>query len=817
LFEAPEVFVMPPVFAQLQSQFVEPRPVTDRVQRLRDEYFTYRPVICLERALSYTRSYRETGGLAVALRRAYAFRRVCEEKSVTILDDELIVGMPAGQPRAGVFCPEISWGWLEDELDTIATREQDPYGITEDQKATFREEIAPYWRGHSMEEYFLANLPEDTRAIAVETGIIDVEIKSQSGPGEFSPGYANILLKKGLKGVAASASESLAGLDPADPGDYGKIDFLESVLIVVEGAHRLAERYADEADRLAEGADGERAAELRHIAEVCRRVPFEPPATFHEALQSIWFGQVLLFIEENAPSYSPGRMDQYLNEFLKRDLGEGRLTALEAQELIECFWIKTAGMTWLLNENCSKYFAGYMPFQNINVGGRTPTGDDGTNDLSYMMVQASMDLRLFQPSLSAFIHDGTPPEFLRHICKLVRLGTGFPALHGEATTIEMMRNKGVAEDELMEYCMVGCVEPNIHGKMSQWSDGGHYNFGAAVQLALDDGISWQDGRRLGAPTGPTESIESFDALKDAVKAQLSHFIEHIARANMIIQVGHSLYLPKPFSSALVEGCVESGRDMADGGAKYNAGPAFIGTGIADLADSLTAVRHLVFEDHELTLPELADVLRADFEGHEDIRQMLVTRAPKYGNDIDEVDDLAREFSDYVADVIDGYTGFTGSRIINGLYPVSSHVPHGRVVGALPSGRRAWKPLADGCSACHGQDTVGPTAVVKSVAKIDHARHTAGTLLNIKLNPELLTEDRDLDNLAALIKSFFLLGGYHIQFNVVTGDTLRAAQADPDEYRGLLVRVAGYSAYFTDLCREMQDDIIDRTEHCTWGA
>lgn len=794
-----------------------PQPVTNRVHRLREAYFTYRPAVCLERALAYTRSYRETEGLAVPLRRAYAFRRACEEKSVTILNDELIVGMPAFQPRAGVFCPEIAWQWLEDELDTIATREQDPYAITEEQKELFRAEIAPYWRGRSMEEYFLANLPEATRSIAVETGIIDVEIKSQSGPGEFSPGYANILLKRGLSGVAADAREKLAALDPAKPEDYGKIDFLESVLIVIEGARLLAERYADEAERLAQSAEPSRAAELRAIAAICRRVPLELPRTFHEALQSIWFGQVLLFIEENAPSYSPGRLDQYVHEYFRRDLEEGRLTALQAQELIECLWIKTAGMTWLLNENCAKYFAGYMAYQNVSVGGRAPDGEDGTNSLSYMMVQASMDVRLSQPSLSAFVHDGTPPEFLRHICRLIRLGTGFPALHGEATTIAMMRNKGVAEEDLLEYCMVGCVEPNIHGKMSQWSDGGHYNFGAAVQLALDDGRSWVDGRQLGVATGATETIDSFDALKDAVKAQLRHFIEHIATANMIIQVGHSLYLPKPFSSALVEGCVESGRDMADGGAKYNSGPAFIGTGIADLADSLAAVKHLVFEDQEFTLPDLVSVLREDFVGHEDIRQMLITRAPKYGNDIDEVDHLAREFTDYVAELVDGYTGFTGCKIINGLYPVSSHVPHGKVVGALPSGRRAWTPLADGCSPFHGYDTDGPTAVIKSVVKIDHARHTAGTLLNIKLHPDLLKEDRDLDNLAALIRSLFSLGGYHVQFNVVTGDTLRAAQAEPDKYRGLLVRVAGYSAYFTDLCGEMQDDIIARTEHAAWGS
>ena len=369
----------------------------------------------------------------------------------------------------------------------------------------------------------------------------------------------------------------------------------------------------------------------------------------------------------------------------------------------------------------------------------------------------------------------------------------------------------------MEYCMVGCVEPNIHGKMSQWSDGGHYNFGAAVQLALDNGPSWVDGRQLGAATGPTASIESFDALKAAVKAQLRHFIEHIAIANMIVQVGHSLYLPKPFSSALVEGCVESGTDMADGGAKYNAGPAFIGTGIADLADSLAAVKQLVFEDEELTLPQLVDVLRDDFEGHEDIRQMLITRAPKYGNDIDEVDGLAREFTDYVADVIDGYTSFTGCKIINGLYPVSSTSRTGRSSALCP---RVVTPGSPSRTAARPS-----TVTTRSGRRPWSSPWPRSTTLvtppapfsTSSCNPDLLKEDRDLDNLAALIRSFFTLGGYHIQFNVVTGDTLRAAQSAPDQYRGLLVRVAGYSAYFTDLCREMQDDIIDRTEHCAWGA
>ncbi len=474
-----------------------------------------------------------------------------------------------------------------------------------------------------------------------------------------------------------------------------------------------------------------------------------------------------------------------------------------------------AGMTWILNENATKYFAGYMPFQNLSAGGTNADGSDATNELSYLIVQASMDVRLHQPSLSAFIHDGTPPEFLRHICRLIRLGTGFPALHSVDTTIAMMRRKGIPEHDLADYCMVGCVEPNIHGKMSQWSDGGHYNFGAAVQFALDGGRNWADGQVLGAETPPASSFADFDEFKEAVKEQLRFFIRHIAVANLVAQKGHAIFLPKPLSSALVEGCVESGRDMIDGGALYNAGPAFIGTGVADLVDSLAAVRKLVFDEHAVSMDELVETLRTDFAHDGRVHAMLVNRAPKYGNDVADVDALATEFTDFVADEVESYRGLLGCATINGLYPVSSHVPHGKVVGALPSGRRAWTPLADGCSPFHGYDKRGPTASIKSVAAIHHERHTAGTLLNVKLNPELVSDDRGLDNLAALIRGFFDLGGYHIQFNVVTGATLRAAQERPEEFQGLMVRVAGYSAFFADLCREMQDDIIARTEHASW--
>lgn len=802
--------------SELRYEKNAPGPCTERIARLRERYLQWRPAICLERALAYTEAYKETEGQTAVIRRAKGLLKTCQTKSIIIQDDELIVGMPGSQPRAGIFCPDIAWRWLAKEIDTISTREQDPYLLSEEQKEILRTVIFPYWQGKSAEEYYLANLPQETREIAVETGIIDVELKSQNGAGEFSPGYGNILLKKGYRGIKEEAEKTLATLDLTNPDEYDKAKFLEAVCICCDAAKVLAERYAAKAREMAEAEqDSQRKEELLQIAQICEWVPWNPPRTFYECLQTIWFSQVLLFLEENAPSYSPGRMDQYLYPYYRNDLEAGRLTKEKAQELLECLWIKMAEMTWLLNENCSKYFAGYMPFQNVTVGGQTRNGRDATNELSYMMLQAQMDVRLFQPSLSVRIHKETPDEFLIKVCELIRLGMGFPAIHNDETTIRMMLKKGCSMEDARDYCLVGCVEPNIHGKMSQWSDGGHYNFGAAVEFALTDGYSLVHGRKLGVPTGDPRSFGSFSDLMAAVKKQLAYFIRHIVIANLVAERAHAEFLPKPLSSSLVEGCVVSGKDITQGGAVYNAGPALIGTGIADLADSLAAVKRLVFEEKVLTMDELCRALARNFEGMEEIRQMLINRAPKYGNDVDEVDNIALELTDFVAREVEKYRGYKGCKIINGLYPVSSHVPHGKVVGALPSGRRATEPLADGCSPFHGMDRKGPTAVIKSVCKINHEDHTAGTLLNMKLNPGLLKDENGLRNLASLIRTHCDLGGYHIQFNVVSSDTLRAAQKNPKEYRDLIVRVAGYSAYFVDLCKEIQDDIINRTEHMNW--
>lgn len=786
---------------------------TERIKRLRDQYFHHKPSVCIERAVATTNTYKETEGEPTVIRRAKAFKKLCETKTVVIQPDELIVGMPGHKPRAGLFCPEMAWEWMSEELDTIATRSQDPYTIGEDDKSVLRQVVFPYWKGKSVHEHWMAQVPERTKEISVSTGIIDVEIKTQSGPGEIAPGYESVL-EKGFDGIKQDAETQLDKRDYSNPEDIDAINFLRAVILCCEGVSILATRYSSLASEMSrKEKDPQRRTELEKIAEICGHVPAKPARTFWEALQSLWFAQIGCHIEANGPSYSPGRFDQYAYPYYEKDLREARLTRDEALELLECLWIKFAECTWFLSKNAAMYFAGYQPYQNICVGGITRDGRDATNELSYQCIQATMDVRLHSPSLSVRLHSRTPQQFLLKVCELARLGTGFPAIHCDETAIKMMLLKGVSIEDARDYCLVGCVEPNVAGNMSQWSDGGHYNFGAVMEFVLTDGASLMNGgRRLGVRTGDPRTFTSFNQVKQAAKEQLEEFIRHIAVACHITERLHAELCPYPYVSSMVLDCIEKGKDITVGGARYSIGPAFIGTGIADLANSLAAVKRLVYETQIITMDELCGAVLKDFEESEDLRLMLWNRGPKWGNDDDSVDALAREMTDYAYEQISRYKSYRGMPFISGLYSVASHVPHGLVVAALPYGRKAGLPLADGCSPKGGTDTRGPTAVLNSVSKINHESHVAGTLLNMKLDPNSLKDEDGLRRLASMLRTFVDLGIYHIQFNVIREETLRAAQQNPEEYRHLMIRVAGYSAYFVELCREIQDEIIERTVH-----
>ncbi|HXX35180.1 MAG TPA: glycyl radical protein [Thermodesulfobacteriota bacterium] len=788
---------------------------TERIQKLRQTYFAnLKPILCHEKALATTLAYQETEGEPLLIRRAMAFKKTCETKTILIQDDELIVGNAGCRPRAGIVCPEIAWQWIDEELDTLSERPQDPFLVTEETKIILRNEVFPYWRGKSLNEIFLAQLSPEQHRIMVDIPIIDLSNKSISGPGEFAPGYENIILPKGLNGVKKEAEEHIKRLDPAKEKDSRKIDFLKAVSICCDSLITLGRRYAQEALRLKEiEKSTRRKAELLKIAEVCEWVPGNPPRNFHEALQILWFTQVGLSIESSSPSYSPARFDQYMFPYFQRDIDKGILTKIQAQELIECLWIKMSENIWLQSKDSAKFFAGYMPFQNLSVGGMDIHGKDATNELSYMSIDASLNTRLFQPSLAARIHKNSPDKFLDKVCELIKSGTGFPACHNDHVTIQMLLNKGVSLEDARNYAMVGCVEPNAAGgKMAQWSDGGHYSFGCAVEFALSDGYHHMSKQYLGLRTGNPLTFDIFDQFRDAVKRQAAYLIKETASGVAAMEEAHEKTLPLPFASATVKDCVERGMDMTIGGARYNAGPALLGIGIADVSNSLAAVKKLVYEERAIRMEELVKAIEADFEGYEPLRQMLLNRAPKYGNDEDYVDAFAVEMADFVAQEIKKYRGRKGCPLISALYPVSSHVPMGKVVWALPSGRKAGQPMADGVSPNQGTDVKGPTAAAKSVAKFDHSKHTAGTLYNMKFTPDAVKGERGTKNLGNLIRGFFDLGGFHIQFNVIDTKTLRAAQKNPIEYRFLLVRVAGYSAYFVELCREIQEEIISRTEH-----
>lgn len=782
-----------------------------RIELLLKDYWKNKPSVDIERARIYTQSFRETEGGAIIIRRAKAYKDYCEKREVRLPEGQLILGDPAIRPRAGTVAPEFHCSWLSKEIDTIADRRQDPYETTPEIIKELKEEIFPYWKGKTVSEHWLQQVPPYVRELAVKTGIIDTEIKTQSAPGETAP-YWVMLFQKGLGTLIQEAKDHMAVLDDASPEDFDKINFYRASIMTLEGLSIYTSRLGDLAMEQSKKEASPRKEELITIAENCYWLAEKKPETFWQGLQYIWLILVGCLMEGNAPSYSPGRVDQYLYKLYQNDVAGGALTMKDALELIEAFYIKTAESTWFLSENAAMYFAGYQPFHSLIVGGIDKRGVDVTNELSYLFLTAKMDVQLHAPSVCVRVHKQSPEDFLQHVAKLARLGTGFPAIYNDESAIKMMLLSGGTMEEAREYQMVGCVEPFISGKMAKWSDGGHYNFASAMEFVLTNGKSlMNDNRQLGLLTGDPADMD-FEEIKAAVKAQLAYMIKAIS---ICAHVNERLYYemtPFPFVSTLLDGTYETGKDLTAGGVKYTIGPALIGTGIADLANSLSAVKKHVFDDKTITMGELIEAIEHNFEGYEDMRLMLENTTPMYGNDIEAVDLLAGEMTDFAYDEISKHRSWRGPSYISGLYPVSSHVPHGLVVGALPYGRKAGTALADGCSPKGGTDRIGPTAVLKSVSKINHEVHTSGTLLNMRLDPTSVAGDLGLARISSIIRTFVDLNIYHIQFNVINSDVLRKAQENPDKYKSLIVRVAGYSAYFTELCKEMQDDIIQRTTH-----
>lgn len=786
---------------------------SQRIQGFQKEYIESKPSISIERALAFTASHKETEGEAVAIRRAKAFKRVCESIPVTIFDKELIVGSIGEFRKSGIICPEYSWKWVGDEMDSFATRSQDPYCIDDKAKEILRQEVFPYWKGKSLEETFLSRINDETAKLLIDTGIIDNDSKWRSAVGEVTADYQDIIFQKGFGGLKAEALQKLSAVEPVTPEGLEEIDFYQTAVLVCDGIITLAKRYAQQAVELAKTEnDAVRKAELIGIASICQRVPEQPPATFYEAIQTVWFTQLGSILSENSLALNLGRFDQYMYPYYSKDIAAGTITQEKAQELIEALWIKLSEWVWAISSNTAKFFAGYNSFQNLTLGGRTRNGRDATNELSYMCLKATENVKAHQPGLSVRIHPDSPDEFLLAVCKLIRVGTGFPAVHNDRVGSDMLLAAGLSPEDARDWSNCGCVVPHFR-KIGEWTSAVSVNLAAAMEFALNGGKSRIYEGLLSLPEKPAAEFTSYEEVKAAFFKQLANLVKHSVIGSITCQQIHAEMVPRPYLSLLVDGCMNKGKDLSKGGAKYNLGPVLTGIGIADTANSLAVIKKLVFEDQKYTLADIVKALEADWAGYEELRQAAMA-CPKYGNDDDYVDTIACEISDFYNKEIQAYTDYFGSRFNSAFMGISNYIPAGSVVGATPDGRKARSPLTEGVSPHAGTDLTSPTAAMRSVAKINHDIHTGGTLMNVKLAPELLESERNLRNLAAMIRAYFSLGAFHVQFNVISTETLRKAQERPEDYKDLLVRVAGYSTQFVNLSREAQDAIIERTTYET---
>ena len=773
-------------------------------------YLRQRPTISIHRARAITEIARANPGLPRIELRAKAFRRCCETAPLVIQDHELIVGAPNGAPRAGAFSPDISWRWLRDELDTIGNRPQDPFFVAEEDKKILREEIFPYWQGRSVDEYCEAQYREaGVWELSGESFVSDCSYHALNGGGDSNPGYDVILMKKGMLDIQKEAKRRLAALDYARPEDLDRIYFYKSVIDTAEGVIVYARRLARHARQLAaRESDPKRKAELKRIAEVNARVPAHAPTTFWEAIQAVWTIESLLVVEENQTGMSIGRVDQYMYPFYKADIEAGRLTPYEAFDLAGCMLIKMSEMMWITSEGSSKFFAGYQPFVNMCVGGLTREGRDATNELTCLLMDAVRHVKIYQPSLAARVHNKSPRRYLEKIVDVVRAGMGFPAVHFDDTHVKMMLAKGVSMEDARDYCLMGCVEPQKSGRLYQWTSTAYTQWPIAIELALNRGVPLWYGKQVCPDMGPLEKFDTWEKFEHAVKEEIRYITRLTGTATVISQRVHRELAPKPLMSVMYEGCMEQGQDVSAGGAMYNFGPGVVWSGLATYTDSMAAIKKLVYDDRKYTLEELNTALRANFEGYGKVRKDCL-EAPKYGNDDDYADSIAADIIEFT-EVEHRKIRTLYSTLSHGTLSISNNTPFGKLTGASANGRQAWLPLSDGISPSQGADYKGPTAIIKSVSKMSCDNMNIGLVHNFKLMAGLLETPEGRNGLISLIRTASILGNGEMQFNYLDNETLLEAQKRPGDYRDLVVRVAGYSAFFVELCEDVQNEIISRT-------
>jgi len=783
--------------------------VSERVARLRQQSQDATPTLSSERAELITEFHRQDLGIMSApVRRARAFQYLLEHKSVYLGRDELIVGEKGPAPKAAPTYPEICCHSLED-LDILHSREHVSFAVSPQVREVYEKTIIPFWRGKTMRELILREMLPDWRA-AYEAGVF-TEFMEQRSPGHTA--LDGKIYGKGLLDFKEDIKRSLEALDfMNDPTAYDRREQLRAMDICADALIHFAERHAERAQELVRReADTRRRVELERIAGTCARVPANAPEDFWEAVQYYWFVHLGVTTELNPwDAFSPGRLDQHLYPLYRKGLDDGTLTREQAEELLQCLWIKFSNQPAPPKVGVTAEESNtYNDFAQINLGGVREDGSDGVNDVTYLILDVVEQMRLVQPSSSVHVSKKNPDRFLKRASEVIRTGFGQPSVFNNDLVVQEMLRVGKSIVDARNGGTSGCVETGAFGK-ENYNLSGYLNMPKVLEITLNDGVDPQTGRRLGPRTGAPGQFVTFEQLFEAYRKQLAHFIEIKVRGNNLIERIYANYVPAPFLSLLIDDCIAAGKDYHDGGARYNT--TYIqGVGLGTMADALTAIKHHVFEKRTLTMEQLLSALTEDFKGHERVRLLLLNKTPKYGNDDDEADRvMVMVFNSYY-DAIEGRSNTRGGKYHVNLLPTTVHVYFGSVVGATPDGRLAGRPLSEGVSPVQGADRRGPTAVLKSVAKMDHVR-TGGTLLNQKFSPQLLQGEHDLDTFVALIRTYFELDGHHVQFNVVDAATLRAAQEDPEEHRDLIVRVAGYSDYFCNIGRALQDEIIARTEH-----
>lgn len=760
--------------------------LSKRIKILKENLLNPTREISLQRAHLYTESYKQTEGKSNIMRRALATKHILENVDIAIKLHELIIGDRTIKPRSGIASPEMSPYWIMEELDTMDTRPQDKFYFREDDKNLFKQELYPYWDGNSLKNYVDDQMSEAVKK-SIKEGIVKIN-QTDKGQGHIIPNFEKVL-NNGLDFMIEEAKQAIS-IQPYN-------EFLQAAVLTLEALQSYILRYANMAKYLSQKErDPERQKELHVISEICFNISHKKADSFYEALQLFWFVNLALQYESNASSISSGRFDQYMISFYRKSRLDG-VGEEYCRELLRCLWLKMNDVVLLRSEDSAKYFAGFPTGYTIILGGVDARGRDATNELSYIILETYGDIRLPQPNIGVRIHEKSPTEFMIKVAETIRLGTGIPQVFNDEVIIPGYLNRGVSLQDARDYAVVGCVELSIPGKTYGLHDIALFNLLKVLEVTLEKHSS---------------EIDSFQDLIEHIKNTISQYVVYMVEGSNICDAAHGMIAPTPLLSCFIDDCITAGSDVSTGGAVYNFS-GVQGIGIGNLSDSLYVIKKAVFEDKLLTLSELQDILGDNYQNHELLRQRFIHKYHKYGNDIDEVDYIGSDILAYYCKEVEKYTNHRGGIFQPGSYTVSAHIPLGEAVGATPDGRHLKEQLADGgLSPMVGRDKNGPTSVLKSVSKLDNFLTTNGSLLNVKFSPSAIEKTEGLKKFVDYLRAFMRLKIQHIQFNIISAKTLKAAQENPLEYKDLVIRVAGYSAIFVELNKAIQDDIINRTEH-----